>query len=171
MSRKKNYKEVLTTPFETKIKNFSHVAKYFLYYAPNIDTAHSVGKIEGKQAIEVYNQMILYANMKKHSKVMQKIQLNSWKSQDLSEEILDFEKPRMIINRYSNESELSALLRHIRNALAHGNLYIWRKNTGDCIFMIDYDCKKMRTTAKIMISFKILEQWKTILENEIAIGE
>ena len=37
--------------------------------------------------------------------------------------------------------------------------------------MIDYDCKKMRTTAKIMISFKILEQWKTILENEIAIGE
>ena len=67
----------------------------------------------------------------------------------------------------SNETYLNALLRHIRNSLAHGNLYVWKKKRGDFIFMIDYDDKKKKITAKIMISSIILDQWKTILESEV----
>ena len=43
MAKQKDYREVLTTPFETGIKNFTSVAKYFLYYSPCIDSAQSQG--------------------------------------------------------------------------------------------------------------------------------
>lgn len=37
MSKKKRYQELKTTPFETGIRNFPSVAKFFMYYAPGID--------------------------------------------------------------------------------------------------------------------------------------
>lgn len=171
MAKKKNYKEVLTTPFETKIKNFSNISRYFLYYAPNLDTLQSTGKIGDIRAAEVFQEMLSCANMERHYKVIKQVKTNTWLSHELSGEILDFEKPRMIFDKYSKETNLNALLRHIRNALAHGNLYVWKKNKGNFIFMIDYDSGKKKVTAKIMISSSIMEQWKGILENEIATGE
>ena len=171
MAKKKNYKEVLTTPFETKIKDFSNIAKYFLYYAPDIDTPQSIGKIGEIHAAKVFQQMLSCAKMEKYYKVIKNVRINTWKSLDLSDEQLDFERPRMIFDQYKKETILNALLRHIRNALAHGNLYVWRKNKGDFIFMIDYESGKKKVTAKIMISAPILEQWKSILEKEMAAGE
>lgn len=171
MSKKKNYKECITTPFETGIRNFTNIAKYFLYYAPNIDSAHSSGIICGDIALDIYNSMLKVDNIKKRTKSLRRIQSSSWNDYGLCNENLDFEISCMTFDIYKNESELHALLRHIRNALAYGHLYVWRKNRGDFIFLIDYDSRKNKETAKIMLSKNILEQWKAILENEIAIGE
>ncbi len=171
MSKKKNYKECITTPFETGIRNFTIIAKYFLYYAPNIDSAHSVGEINIDSASDIFDSLLKVDHIKKRTKTLKRIQPASWKSYDLDTEILDFEISRMTFDVYKNEDELHALLRHIRNSLAHGHLYVWRKKRGDFIFLVDYDSKKNKETAKLMLSKNILEEWKAILENEIAIGE
>lgn len=164
---KKNYKEVLTTPFETDIRDFFNIAKYFMYYGPNINSIQSIKRIKGRQATKVFKQMISSVNMKEHYKVLQNNSDAIWEMYDLSGEILDFETSRMIFYKNSNETYLNALLRHIRNSLAHGNLYVWKKKKGNFIFMVDYDDKKKRITAKIMISETILNQWKAILESEV----
>ena len=71
---------------------------------------------------------------------------------------------------FATETELASLLRHIRNAFAHGYLYVWRKRKGTYIVLVDFD-SSMKNTAMIIVTDKILEDWKAILENEIPIGE
>ena len=171
MAKKKKYKECLTTPFETGIRNFTEVAKYFLYYAPNIDSAQSVGRIEGERAGNLFTSLLTQASLQNKYKVLKKIQPTSWKSFDFDKEELDFEESRMLFDKYSNEDDFHALVRHIRNSLAHGCLYVWRKKTGDFVFLVDFDSGKKKVTAKIMVSMPILEQWKALIENEIATGE
>lgn len=174
MPKKKDYHECLTTPFETGIKNFTTVAKYFMYYAPNIESCHSIGVIEGDQAINVIETIKSQINDK--AKILKKIQPTSWKELDFDTDIVDFEYSRMLFDKMNNESELTALLRHLRNALAHGYIYVWSKQKkGNYILFVDYEKKKpnkpQKVTAKIMVSMTILQSWKAILENEIAIGE
>ena len=171
MAKKKNYKECLTTPFETGIRNFSSVAKYFLYYAPNIDSAQTIGVIEGEHADNLFQAMIEQSNLSRKCKVLKKIQPSSWAGLELDTDELDFEDSRLLFDKYSNENNLHALLRHLRNALAHGCVYVWKKKTGNFIFLVDFDSGKKKVTAKIMVTMGILEQWKALIENQIAIGE
>ncbi len=171
MAKKKDYHELLTTPFETKIANFTQVAKYFLYYAPNIDSAQSAGKIVGVTAETVYQSMITKAKLAGKCKIIKKVQPGVWKSNQLDNDVLDFETARVTCDQYSKESKLDAILRHLRNALAHGYIYVWKKAKGNYVFLIDYDKNKEKVTAKMMLSMEILEHWKAILENQIATGE
>ena len=171
MAKEKNYRECITTPFETGIRNFSAVAKYFLYYAPDIDSAQTVGKIEADDADQLVCTMLNETGMASNSKILKKIQPKSWTSFGLDQEKLDFEKACMVIDKYSTETDLHALLRHIRNALAHGYVYVWKKKKGNFVFLVDFDAKKNKPTAKIMVSMEILERWKALIENHIAIGE
>ena len=171
MAKKKEYRHLITTPFDTGIRNFPSVAKYFLYYAPCIDSAHSQGEFDENTSIQVLEEMKAATGLKKKIRILKRIQRNSWQIFGLDAEELDFEDSRLLCDRYSKETELQALLRHIRNALAHGYVYVWRKQgktKGDYIFLIDYDSNKKKETAKIMISMSILETWKAILENKIA---
>ena len=171
MAKKKNYNECLTTPFETRIRNFTQVAKYFLYYAPNIDSAQSAGVIEGDLAEILFAALMKEGKLSNKCKVLKKIQPRSWESLCLDTDEIDFEDCRMLFHQYPNETKLTALLRHLRNALAHGYIYVWRKKKGNYIFLIDRDSDKNKPTAKMVISMEILEKWKALIENQIAIGE
>lgn len=176
MGKKKNYHECLTTPFETGIRNFTEVARYFMYYAPEIDSAQSAGVFSPETEEEILTDMLNRAGLKKKSVFMQRIHESSWKKVDFENDNLDFENPRFLCSRYSKESELHALLRHIRNALAHGHIYVWRKKKkDDYIFLLDKNASKngrsSKITAKMMLSYTILESWKAILENRVAVGE
>lgn len=83
--------------------------------------------------------------------------------------MLDFEGARLLFSKGGkDETNLHAWLRHIRNSLAHGHLYIYKKEEKVC-FLVDYNSHN--ASAKIMVTSKILEGWKAILENQIAIGE
>ena len=102
----------------------------------------------------------------------------SWKKAGLDTDELDFETACFMCECRGNQTNLRALLRHIRNALAHGHIYVWKKRGKDSyIFLVDIDIKQknnictQRITAKLMLSYTILEKWKAILENHIAIGE
>lgn len=171
MPKKKNYNDCLTTPFKTGIKNFTSVANYFLYYAPNIDSAQSVGKIENPKADILFNEMLKKTNLEEKCRVLKKIQPGSWKTLNFDEEFIDFEDSRMLFDKYNYETYLRALTRHLRNALAHGYIYVWKKKKGNFIFLIDFDSSKNKCTAKILVSMTILESWKALIEAEIAIGE
>ena len=171
MSIKKDYKIFLTTPFETGIRNFSTVAKYFLYYAPNISSAQSIGKVEEEKAESLFRSLLNETELKNKCKVLKKIQPSSWHSFEFDVDELDFENSRMIFDKYSTETDFQALLRHLRNSIAHGYLYVWKKKTGNFVFFIDFDSNKKKITAKIMVSMSILEKWKALIENQIAIGE
>ena len=163
--------ECLTTPFETGIRNFSSVAKYFLYYAPEIDSAQSVGRIEGALAEQLVQSMLEQTGLTDRSKILKKIQPKSWVAFGLEQDAIDFEKSCMVLDKYSSETDFHALLRHVRNAFAHGYVYVWKKKKGAFVFLVDYDSKKNKATAKMMISMAILERWKALIENQIAIGE
>lgn len=164
MGKKKDYRELLTTPFDTGIRNFTTVAKFFLYYAPTIDSAQSVGGISDDLSIKLCEEMLKKADMDRSSRFLKKIQASSWRKDDLEGIELDFDKPRMLCSKYSSEDDLHALLRHIRNSFAHGYLYVWKRKSGSRIFLMDYDSGKQKMTAKIMVSMHILEMWKSILE-------
>lgn len=171
MGRKKDYHECLTTPFETGIQNFPSVAKYFMYYAPNIDSAQSNGKILGERADSLMDAMLKQADMTSRTKILKKLQPKSWKLCGLDDDALDFENACMVMDRFGTETDFQALIRHLRNALAHGYIYAWKKKKGAYIFLIDFDPKKNKVTAKILVSMKILECWKALIESETAIGE
>ena len=172
MGNKKDYHECLSTPFETGIRNFTSVAKYFLYYAPNIDSAQSTGKISEDRAEFLIKAMLDCNGLSKRAKILKKIQPRSWKCYGLDNDCIDFEKPCMVIDKYGLETDFQAVIRHLRNALAHGYIYVWKKKKkGNYVFFVDFDPKKNKITAKILISMKILEDWKALIENEIALGE
>lgn len=171
MGKKKDYHECLSTPFETGIRNFTSVANYFLYYAPNIDSAQSTGRLAAERSDLLMTTMLNQTGLTKKTKILKKIQPRSWEFCGLNEDALDFENSCMVIDKYGAETDFQALIRHLRNALAHGYIYIWKKKNGNYIFFIDFDPKKNKVTAKILVSIKILESWKAMIENEIAIGE
>ncbi len=169
MSKKKNYKECNTTPFETGIRGFQNIAKYYMYYAPNIDSAQSQKCLSDSDADKLFDKMLRQTGLNQKAKVIKKVQKTSFNAFSLNEEKLDFENSCMIIDQYNSENRLHALLRHIRNAFAHGNIYVWRKKRGNYIFFVDYDKKKDKVTARIMVSENILKLWKAIIEEQLEI--
>lgn len=115
--------------------------------------------------------MLKKTNLKGKCRVLKKIQPSSWKTLDFEEESVDFEDSRILFNKYKHETDFIALIRHLRNALAHGYIYVWKKKKGNFIFLIDFDSSKNKCTAKILVSMEILESWKALIEAQIAIGE
>ncbi len=54
----------------------------------------------------------------------------------------------------------------------HMEIFMSGKRKKEIIFFfVDYDSKKNRVSEKILVSDKILECWKALIENEIATGE
>lgn len=51
----------------------------------------------------------------------------------------------------------------------HTDICIFTKKEEKVCFLVDYNSHN--ASAKIMVTSKILEGWKAILENQIAIGE
>lgn len=163
MARKKDYRELLVTPYETTIQGFTSIAKYFQYYAPCIDSAQSPGEIENGIADIILEKMVEDAGLGDKTIFLKRNQQSSWEKHGLDGFELDFEIPFIFCVNYSKETQLHGLLRHIRNSLAHGYLYVWKKRAGSYILFVDKS-ENNKNTAKIMVSMKILEKWKSVLE-------
>lgn len=162
MAKKKKYKECLVTPYSTGIGHFTELAEYFQYNVPGMDSAQSSGKIDDDAA--AFDEILTSTGLINKGRILKSINAFSWKKDGLDSEELDFEDSKFLCHKRKNETDLHALLRHIRNSLAHGYLYVWRKKSGDYIYLIDIDVKKKQTSAKIMVSKNILEQWRKILQ-------
>ena len=164
---KKDIIPLLTTPFDTHIRNFTAIAKYFLYYAPNIDSAHSPGKLSDEDAEQILVQMKNHADMRKSFDFLKSVKSSSWTSRGLEGTSLCFECSRMLCSQTAKEDQLTCLLRHIRNSFAHGRVYVLsRKGKSTLLMLEDLNADKKRSlSARIVIPYKVLEEWKAILEN------
>ncbi len=71
---------------------------------------------------------------------------------------------RFVVQKQNNsEEELVCLLRHIRNSLAHGSVFV--KTVGATRYILFEDYKKSNCiSAKIICTQKELERWKKIIE-------
>ena len=72
MAKKKDYKALNTTPLDTGIKNFTEILKFYMYYAPNIDSCQSNGRIEGNNAEAVLQEMLIRANIRNKTRFLKK---------------------------------------------------------------------------------------------------
>ena len=104
MGKKKDYQKLLKTPFDTGIRNFSSVAKFFLYYAPSIDSAQSPGAISYEASVALIGEMLKKAGMDRSSRFLKRLQAPSWKKDDLDGTELDFDNQRMLCDKYSTEN-------------------------------------------------------------------
>lgn len=167
MPKKKNYKTVLVSPFKTGIVRFNDILEFYMYKSPCIDSAQSMGTFLDDDAKATYKEMLRVTGLESKFKWQKQPRKGSWKKVDLEDDCIDFEQSRALFEKFNNESELQALLRHVRNSFAHGLVYVWKKKTGNFIMLVDYDSKKHKITAKILISDKILNSWKRVIEKNI----
>ena len=159
------------SPLRTGIRNFNSVVDYYMYYAPNIDSKHSPGKIEGTRAQEILARMLEDSEMKNKYTFYVQESAKPWERFKLSQRDTCLKCCRFVCKRGLKEDELTALLRHIRNSFAHGLVYVKTEKQTRRMLLEDFDSKKKKITARIVLTAKVLEDWKAILENEIATGE
>ena len=170
---KKQYIIYRKTPLNTKVRGFVSIAKYYMYYAPNIDCKHSVGRLEGESGEIALTEMLNGARMRKQYKFFQRLRTNWWDEYCLEGESFCVRCPRLVCKQNAHESELTSLLRHIRNSFAHGLIYVWRENGKGTAFIVleDYEKNGKTLSARMVLTDKILNDWKAILDSHIAVGE
>ena len=154
------------TPFHSGVSGFTDIAEYYLYFAPGVDSAHAGKEIPDANG-ELFGRLMKAAKLQQDSKIVRRVNQKTWDSLKLSEDVLDFEYLRLIMHQCkSDHGALYALLRHIRNAIVHGYIYIWKKKSGNFIYLMDIDSGKHKPTAKIVVTDKILASWMNILKTE-----
>ena len=146
----------------TEISSLVQILGYFQYQAPNISSAHSWSLPENLHD-EIYELIIEKTKFVKQSfasnqKVLQKRFLEN----HLSETKFCYHCKRFTCLKYSKESKLECLLRHLRNSIAHGLVYLpLLKSRYICFKDINKDNK---VTAMIILEKNDLYTWKDIIE-------
>ncbi|MDE6833122.1 MAG: hypothetical protein K2J39_02575 [Ruminococcus sp.] len=100
MAKRKDYRIVNVSPLRTGIRNFSTILNFYLYYAPNIDSCQSMGRIEGTNAENVFEEMLIRTHIKEKTKILKKIQPLSWNKLDFETNEIEFEDSRMLFDKY-----------------------------------------------------------------------
>ena len=158
-------KQLVVIPIRSGINDLNKMVEFFLYRAPQISSCHSCGKLKESLHAEIYSRLLKDAGLKpgKTAKMIEKIQPTSFSIMDLDGPELDLFKPRLLCKRLRQETEFTALLRHIRNSLAHGRLYVKKTKHGKYLCLEDID-QENKLTARIVITDTILKSWKSIID-------
>lgn len=159
------------SPLRTSIRNFNSILDYYMYYAPNIESKHSSGRIEDNRAQVILEKIIESADLKNRYTFYVRESSKPFEQLELDQNDTCLKCCRFVCKRGQKEGELTALLRHIRNSFAHGLVYVKPERQTKCILLEDYDKRTKKISARLVLTAKILEDWKAILENEIATGE
>lgn len=148
------------------MKKYLKYFEYFLYYAPNV--AHKKVKINEAKWEKIYLSFVELDNrLKNNSKVYarQAKDRDYYSEKGIAGNSFCFECQRMVFSRQNKEDSLSALLRHLRNSLAHGNLYCKEINKQK-MFLFE-DLEKSVITARIMLSGELLKKLYELTDKRI----
>lgn len=160
-------------PMECDIGNLLQLFTYFQYKAPNIDSAHS-------PLLDIaYHDEILQKITNGHSdncfceqnsnteKELKKLALNGI---SICSKCKRFLCKKMTHNAKRDpsrkESNLECLLRHLRNSIAHGHVYIMHGGNFISLLFEDIGSNK-KVTARIVCWQADLKKWRKILEEAI----
>ena len=153
-------------PFEVQDTVLKELFCYFLYRAPFIKSAHK-GFLEQGQCEDLLKKINEMAN----GKIIfcgANAQIEKWLPKvNLSDKELCLKCTRAICKRVPSstrekESDLACFLRHIRNSIAHGNVFYRKSKQTSYMLFVDYN-KTGNMSAKIVCSKDDLRQWKGIL--------
>lgn len=164
-------------PIEYDIGKLRSLFAYFQYRAPNIDSIHSP-LLSVEKHDQVLEKIIQTHNRKKGEYKFYSHNSNSeniLKEQGLWGDYICSNCKRFACKRMSNkakrdlsrrETDLECLLRHMRNSLAHGHVFIHHGGAYITICFEDENSNKSKT-ARIVCCQSDLIKWKTILETAV----
>lgn len=136
---------------------------FFLQLAPGIDSENAEPALEDGLAGEAYAEMCKLSNINEDNIFICDRRRRKFSRDDFKD--VDFSQRMIYCHKKEKESELSSLLRHMRNALAHGNLFVkfFRNNTLVCLQ--DF-CRDGKPSALIVTNKATLEKWRNCLERK-----
>lgn len=151
-------------PIKSGVRDFNSLLEFYLYTAPLIDSALSYGDIDESDQEDIIFKIKKEIGTK-NIEFIKRINNNSFEKRALSGDNIDFSKQTVLCHRMSKETELHSLLRHIRNSIAHGNVFICNKKYV-CFDDYDSESRKRRHTARIIVSIERLKIWKSLILKE-----
>ena len=143
------------------IKDSKDLCEYYLYLAPGINSALCHNKISPSLEDEVFEALIKKAQISKKNVQIGNRNKYSRSREDMSAVV--FKTPSIYCHLKRAEGRACCLLRHIRNSIAHGEVYVKvLKNKTSQICLLDYDTDG-KPSAQIVLTRSILEKWKSYL--------
>lgn len=152
-------KENKIAPFEIEDTKLRRLFSFFLHTAPTIDS-NLASKIDEDRLLNNWNNFVSnYANNKilVYSYSYELIQ--QFEKYGLSDESKVSHKLNAIVCKKKKQAETNyqCVLRHLRNSLAHCNLYIANAGNRKYILFEDYN-KKGNITARMLLSQDFLNK-------------
>lgn len=164
-----NLNSIKIVPFDT---NMSSLFSYFLHQAPNIESVSSC-KLPIKFHDKIFYEMLehkhfVYYFQSPYKSIDDLIQQEHMTGNNICLKCRRFvcRLNRKKKNEEQRETNLECLLRHIRNAIAHGRVYC--VNAGNNYYLMFDDKNDSGVyTARIICTRADLKKWKEILQKAI----
>lgn len=159
------------SPFEDGTSETRKLFSYFLHKAPNIESVHST-LIPDVMHTEVFERML----ESRHFKYKKFCWANAVIENELCKGFLDGNLLCLKCKRFvckkkktekgrTPETDLECFLRHIRNAIAHGRVYIFHARNRIHIVFEDVNTSG-KLSARIVCIKADLEYWKSVLSDK-----
>ena len=156
-----NKSKLLIVPMEIEDKELRQVFSYFLYKAPYIPSCHSkkLETVNSDREDEILKKVLDNTNIELSFRTNRKSFLNKMDSMQLnnSSVCLRCKRGACIIRRESDFSKLRCLIRHLRNAIAHGYVYYEHDNRIHRIMFEDYGRNKKISAKIVCVKSDLLE--------------
>lgn len=163
-----DYSGYLVKSVNPGVRDYLKLKDYFEHRVPGVSSAQSPQQMPTNHEIKAFSAMIKANKVEIAHNFLLKPNSLSFQNLGLLGTSICIKHPKLICKKDKiDESELSSLLRHIRNGFAHGRIYI--KPTSNQIYIVieDFDPKKKKITAKLVLTIAILRKWKKIIEDEM----
>ena len=169
-SLKKSLQSFLITPFEDETDEMKRLFSYFLYHAPNIESAHSI-KLCTTSHSDILKRML----EGRHFKYQKFCFFNAIIGDELKKGFIDGNNICLKCKRFvckkkkhekgkEMETDLECFLRHIRNAIAHGRVYCC--HAGNRVHIVFEDENQSgNLSARIVCIQADLKHWKQVLSD------
>lgn len=161
-----NKSKLLIVPMEIENEELRQIFSFFLYKAPCIPSCHSkqLDKVDGDKEEELLNKFFIKTNNEVIFRTNKKSFLNKMETMQLNNSSLCLRCKRgvCIFRRESDYTKLRCLIRHIRNAIAHGYVYYKYDNRIHRIMFEDYDRYKNVSARIVCVKSELLELRKII---------
>ena len=155
-------KENKIAPFEIEDTKLRRLFSFFLHTAPTIDS-NLASKIDEDRLLNNWNNFVsnyagkkisLYSDSYSSEKLIQQFEKHG-----LSNESKVSRKLNVIVCKRKNkaETDYQCVLRHLRNSIAHCNLYISNSSNRKYILLEDYN-KSGNITVRMLLSQDFLNK-------------
>lgn len=169
-SDKKSLQNLVISPFEEGTVETKKLFSYFLYNAPNIESAHA-RQIDVSLHSNIFNKMIegRHFEYKKFCWANAVIEDELCKGY-LNGNVICLKCKRFVCKKKKSkkgvreETDFECFLRHIRNSIAHGRVYY--SHAGNKIHIVFEDKNSSgKLSARIVCIKADLEYWKKVLSD------